>query len=104
MTSKEEVMVEFILLHRPDNGARQYAALVFTNADKSPHFVPLCDEEPLRAALNDTDDDQQNDFIVKNIWNPIQAHFGGRIVISLFPTGLLSIIPFAGIVSDNNLT
>ena len=103
VTSKEEVMVEFILLHRPDNGARQYAALVFTNADKSPHFVPLCDEEPLRAALNDTDDDQQNDFIVKNIWNPIQAHFGGRIVISLFPTGLLSIIPFAGIVSDNNL-
>ena len=42
VTSKEEVMVEFILLHRPDNGARQYAALVFTNADKSPHFVPLC--------------------------------------------------------------
>lgn len=98
-----EVMVEFVLLHRPDNGARQYAAFVFTNADKAPHFVPLCDEEPLRAALNDTDDDRQNDFIVKNIWNPIQTHFGDNIMIRLCPTGLLNTIPFAGIVSDNNL-
>ena len=97
-----EVMVEFVLLHRPDNGARQYAALVFTEADKAPHFVPLCDEEPLRAALNAPDHDRRNDFILKNIWKPIQAHFGERAVISLYPTGLLSTIPLAGIVDDNN--
>lgn len=97
-----EVMVEFILLHRPDNGARQYAALVFTEADTAPRFVPLCDEEPLRAALNDTDYDRRNDFILKKIWKPIQVHFGERAAISLYPTGLLSTIPFAGIVNDNN--
>lgn len=97
-----EVMVEFVLLHRPDNGARQYAALVFTETDKAPHFVPLCDEEPLRVALNDIDHDRRNDFILKNIWKPIQAHFGERAAISLYPTGLLSTIPLAGIVDDNN--
>lgn len=97
-----EVMVEFVLLHRPDNGARQYAALVFTETDKAPHFVPLCDEEPLRAALNAPDHDRRNDFILKNIWKPIQAHFGERAVISLYPTGLLSTIPLAGIVDDKN--
>lgn len=97
-----EVMVEFVLIHRPDNGARQYAALVFTEVDKAPHFVPLCDEEPLRTALNDTDHDRRNDFILKNIWKPIQAHFGERAVISLYPTGLLSTVPLAGIVDDNN--
>lgn len=96
-----EVMVEFILLHRPDNGARQYAALVFTKADKAPHFVPLCDEESLRAALNNPD--LRNDFIVKHIWNPVKAHFGEKIYINLYPTGLMNTIAFAGVVDDENL-
>lgn len=96
-----EVMVEFILLYRPDNGARQYAALVFTKADKAPHFIPLCDEEALRTALNTPQ--LRNDFIVNNIWNPVKEYFGERTYINLFPTGLISTIAFAGVIDDDNL-
>lgn len=96
-----EVMIEFVLLHRPDNGARQYAALISTEKDQAPRFVPLCDEEPLRAILNDTDPVRRNTFILDNIWKPLRAHFGDRASLSLYPTGLLSTIPFAGVTDED---
>lgn len=95
-----EVMIEFILLQRPDNGARQYAALIFSKTNQSPHFVPLCDEKALRAVVNDLD--KRDEFVLENIWEPLVPYFGDKVYLSIYPTGLLNTFSFAGIPDRDN--
>jgi len=93
------VMIEFALLQRPADGVWQYVALVFSKADASPHFVPLCEERTLRVALNTPA--ERNGFILKSIWNPLKPYFGNKTNLSIFPTGLLNTFAFGGITDEN---
>lgn len=90
-----EVMIEFVTIPQPGKGTRRYAALVFTKEDSAPHYVPLFQEEKLQKALNDPT--RRNAFLLKSLWKPLEQHFSNKSLLTIFPTGLLNTVSFAGI-------
>lgn len=99
-TATNEVMVEFLTIPQQDKEACRYAALVFTREDTAPHYIDLCGEEELREALNSPG--RRNFFLLNTILKPLQRHFGNKSVVTIFPTGLLSTVSFAGIIDQKN--
>lgn len=99
-TATDEVMIEFLTIPKQDKVTYQYAALVFTREDTAPHYIRLCGEEELRKALNSST--ERDNFLLNTILKPLQQYFGNKSSLTIFPTGLLNTVSFAGIKNTQN--
>ena len=96
---EQEAIIEFIVVHNPDNGQRYYTALVCMKGEV-PQFVNLCDEDTLLKTFHNTELDYK--YLSEHIWKPIKNIIGDRPYITLSPTRMLCNIPFAALHDETD--
>ncbi|NDV65368.1 CHAT domain-containing protein [Bacteroides sp. 224] len=89
----QEAAIEFVRsIEVADDGEVSYAyyALILKKDSEHPQVVRLCEEEELRQALQN----QDNEAVSGLIWHPVKKHLSGVLCSFISPVGLLHSVSF----------